>query len=86
MKLKELLLQTLLPTLEVIGESKLVEALAALKANDPVAYKAAVEGGTVFCEAILPIVKKSKTPIDDAILTSLIDALAQSEANDLNLE
>jgi len=77
---KEFLLATLAGTLEVVGETKLVEILQQLHDKDEVQYWNAIEGGRVIVKSLLPIAAKSKSPIDDAILQSLSDAIETSAA------
>ena len=79
MSFKEVLLSALLPTLESIGESALLDALQQLRAKDVVAYKSAIDGGLALVSGLTPITSKSKTPIDDAILVSIGSSLESSK-------
>lgn len=78
--MKEVLLNMLSGALATVGELKLIEALQLLKEKDPTQYEAAIRGGHALCKALKPLTDKSKTPIDDAILESLADAVTQSAA------
>lgn len=78
--MKEVLLNIMAASLETLGEVKLIEALQLLYAKDKVRYEAALRGGYALCNALQPITEKSKTPIDNAILNSLKDAIEQSAA------
>lgn len=77
----EFLLSTLTGALETIGETKLVEVLQQLHDKNPDQYKAAILGGKAMVTALLPIVQKTGTKIDDAIINALDEAIATSAAN-----
>lgn len=77
---KEILLNTLSATLEVVGETKLVEVLQKLHDADEFQYWEAIKGGRVIVASLSPLIAKSKTPIDDALINSLNDAIEASAA------
>ena len=82
----DFLLNTLSGTLETYGESKLVEVLQALHDKDVDNYKAALYGGNALAKALLPVVTKTGTKIDDAIIKALKEAIdASAEANGVDL-
>lgn len=78
--MKEILAAMMAATFEQYGELKLIEALQLLYGKDPIKYEVAVRGGHAFCTALKPLTDKSKTPIDDAILNSIKEALETSAA------
>lgn len=80
-KFAEILLGTLTPALESIAESKLVEVLQKLHDVDAVQYEAAIDGGRALVKALSPLVKKSKSPLDDAIISALSEAIETSAEN-----
>lgn len=84
MNFKELLLSTLTGALETVGETKLLEVLQQLHDKNPEQYAAAIAGGKALVSALQPLVLKSGTKIDDAILAALSEAIAASEAANLN--
>lgn len=67
--------------LETVGESKLIEILQQLHDSNPDDYKAAIFGGHALTKHLVPIVTKSSTKIDDAILGAIQEAVKQSAAN-----
>ena len=81
MKINELLLGLLAGALETAGESKLIEVLQDLHDKNPDQYKAAIYGGNALVKALLPVVTKSKTKIDDIFILSLNDAIQTSATN-----
>ena len=87
--MKELLLNMLSSTLETVGEGKLVEILQDLYEKDRNTYLAALLGGRAFALAVAPLAEKTKSPIDNVILSSINDAISTSAANngiDLDFE
>ncbi len=76
--MKEVLLALLSTSLQTVGEAKLLGVLQDLADNDKVQYEAAVRAGHSFVLAVKPLVDKTKTPIDDAILDALGDAIQSS--------
>ena len=76
--MKELLLNLFSGALESVGEIKLIEALQLLHDKNVEQYNAAVHGAMFLITGLKPIVDKSKTPIDNAILDSLEDAVRES--------
>ncbi len=77
---KEILLNALSISLEAIGETKLVEVLQKLHDADEFQYWEAIKGGRVIVNSLSPLIAKSKTPIDDALINSLRDAIETSAA------
>ena len=84
---KEILLNALSVSLEVIGETKLVEVLQKLHDADEFQYWEAIKGGRVIVNSLTPIVTKTGTKIDDALISALRDAIETSaEANAVETE
>ncbi len=84
--IKDFLLNSLSGALETLGESKLEEVLQSLYDKDKVQYEAAVRGGHALVLALQPVVAKTGTKIDDAIVNALADAIKDSAAaNDIVL-
>lgn len=82
----EFLLNALTGALESIGESKLIDILQDLHDSNEADYRATIAGGHALTVRLLPLIKKSKTKIDDAILTALDEAIKISaEANGIDL-
>jgi len=85
--MKEFLLNLLSNSLENIGEGKLIEAMQKLHDKNRDQYLAALLGGRAFVLALTPVVEGSKSPIDDAILSSINDAInASAAANGIDLD
>ena len=87
--MKEFLLNLLSNSLENVGESKLIEVLQKLHDKNRDQYLAALLGGRALTLALLPVVEGTGTKIDDAIVSSLFDAIQTSAANnsiDLDFE
>jgi hypothetical protein len=76
------LLELLSGTLSTLGESKLVDVLQELYDNDKTEgktdYKSAVFGGQSFVTGISKLTTKTKTQIDDAIVTAISEAIQAS--------
>ena len=75
------LLNILSSSLETLGESKLEEVLQQLHDKDKVQYEAAVRGGHALVLALLPVVVKTGTKIDDAIVNALDEAIKKSASD-----
>lgn len=78
LSLKEFFLNSLSGTIEQIAESKLVDVLQDLHDKDIVKYNAVVAAAELLTQELTPLVKKTKTPIDDAILGALAEAVQTS--------
>lgn len=74
----DFLLNTLSGALTTIGESKLEQVLQQLHDKDKAQYEAAIRGGHALVLALLPVVVKTGTKIDDAIINALDDAIKVS--------
>lgn len=84
--MKQVLLALLASTLETVGEAKLLTVLQELHDKNPALWETAVRGGHSLVTAVQPLVDKTKTPIDDAILKALGEALTSSaNANGITL-
>ncbi len=82
----DFLLNMLAGTLASVGETKLVEVLQQLHDKDAVQYEAAIRGGHSLVLALLPVVVKTGTKIDDAIVNALDEAIKTSAtANGIEL-
>lgn len=79
--MKEFLINLLLGTIETLEESALIAILQTLHDKNLDQYKAAIYGGNALVKALQPLVKGSKTNIDDVILKGLQDAIEQSARN-----
>ena len=85
--MKEFLLNFVASSLESIGESKLVEVLQKLHDSNRDQYLAALLGGRALVFALDPLADTTKTQIDDAIISSLKDAINRSAlANGIDLD
>lgn len=78
--ISEFLLNILSGAIESVGESKLVEVLQKLHDNAPDEYRAAIFGGHALASRLKPLVAKSGTKIDDALVDALHDAIHTSAA------
>lgn len=74
----EIMLGLFSGALETVGESKLIEVLQTLHDKDEAKYQAALFGGHALVKALVPVVDKTGTKIDDAIVNALGDAIEQS--------
>lgn len=84
--MKELLLNLLTGAFEKIGESKLEEVLQHLHDTNPAQYKNAVIGGWALTNSLMPLVQKTGTKIDDAVVGAVQDAIRNSALrNDVEL-
>ena len=87
---KNVLLELLSGTLATLGESKLEEVLQELHDNDKTEgktdYKSVVFGGQSFVTGISKLTTKTKTQIDDAIVSAISDAIqASAKQNGIGL-
>ncbi|MBC7866215.1 MAG: hypothetical protein H7X88_01665 [Gloeobacteraceae cyanobacterium ES-bin-316] len=74
----EIMLGLFSGALETVGESKLIEVLENLRTIDEPKYQAAIYGGHALVSALVPVVTKTGTKIDDAIINALGDAIEMS--------
>lgn len=80
------ILELLAGTLAEIGESKLVEVLQTLHDKDVVKYKSVIFGGMSFVTGISELTNKTKSKIDDAIISGIKEAIIISaNHNDIKL-
>jgi len=75
------LLNLLAGALEGVGESQLIELLQDLHDSNLEDYEAAIQGGQALVAHLMPLVTKSKSKIDDAILNAISDAIDTSAAD-----
>lgn len=68
-------------TLGSVGKQKLIETLQDLHDKNPISYEAAIKGFSVGIKALQPAVDKSKSPVDDIIISALHDAIETSAKN-----
>lgn len=81
-KVLELIAMAVLPGLALVGRAQLTEQLDEIYASDPEAYKSAVQGAYIPLKRLLePLIKKTKTKIDDTLFGALIGALEDSASN-----
>lgn len=86
MNLGEILLAALTPTLEAVGESKLVDLLQQLHDHHPETYQSALKSGYLFAKQLQPLVVNSSSKIDDAIIQAIIESIeASAQANNVTL-
>lgn len=86
MTIKEFLLNTLLPTLESLGESKLEELLDQLSEKEGENFALDVIGTYNLFTRLSILAKKTKSKIDDGIIDTVIEALeATAEKHDIDL-
>lgn len=76
--IKETLLNMFSGALETVGEAKFVDLLQKVHDNNPLEYEAAISGGRILVKALKPLVTKTKTSLDDAILNALDQAIETS--------
>lgn len=76
----EFLLGTLTGVLTTVGESKLEAILQDLHDSNEGDWKAAITGGNALITHLQPLVTKSKTGIDDAIVAAISEAIQASAA------
>ncbi len=74
----DFLVKTLLPTIEAVGESKLVDLLQKLHDADEEKYKAAVIAGHAFIQPLIEFVSKTDTPIDDGLVSAINESILLS--------
>lgn len=77
----EFLLNTMTGALETVGELKLVDVLQKFHDKNPVEWEACVRAGHAFIKPLTKLVSATKTPIDDALVQALDEAISQSAAD-----
>lgn len=77
----DFLVELLSGTIAQAGESKLVEVLQDLHDSNLADYKAAIAGGKALVQHLEPLVKKSKTKIDDLVISAIGDAIDLSASS-----
>lgn len=79
------ILELVAGSLAEVGESKLVEVLQELhdkdKSEDKSDYRSVLLGGLSFCTGISKLTSKTKTKIDDALVSAIKDAIEVSAKN-----
>lgn len=80
-KISEFILNRLKIELEALAESKIEQLLSNLYDKDPELHRAALIAGQQFVKHVLPLADKTKTPIDNAVLEAMGDAIAASAAD-----
>lgn len=76
----ELILGAVTGAITTIGESKFEDVLQELHDKDLDAYKAVIAAGHAFVSKLKPLVLKSATKIDDAVLSAVEQAVTASAA------
>lgn len=74
----DFLLNSLTGALQTVGESKLQDLLQDLHDSNLDDYKATIAAGVALLKHLTPLVEKSKSKIDDAIVGALQDAIKMS--------
>lgn len=74
----ELILGTVTGALTTVGKSKFGEVLDQLHKDDPTGHKAALAAGKLFVEKLQPLVQKTATNIDDAVLNAIDEAVTEN--------
>lgn len=78
----DFLINSLTGALQTVGESKLQELLQDLHDSNITDYEATIAAGRALLLHLAPLVAKSKTKVDDAIVGALNDAIeASAKAN-----
>ena len=81
MKIGEILATAFLPVIGAVGREQLGEQLTKLQAANDQGYKAAIQGVYPPLKRLLePLVKGTKTKIDDTLIDALIGAIEDSAA------
>ena len=79
------ILELVASSLAEVGESKLIEVLQELhdkdKTEDKSDYVSVLQGGLSFCTGISKLTSKTKTKIDDALVSAIKDAVEVSAKN-----
>jgi hypothetical protein len=76
----DFLVKTILPSIEKVGEGKLVDLLQELHDNDEEKYKATIVAGSAFIKPLAEYVKSTENTIDDGLVQVIQDALIISAA------
>lgn len=79
-KFSDFIVSALLPTIEAIGQAKLVDVLQKLHDTDIEKYKATVVAGHVFIKPLKEFVAKTNTKIDDGFVDAIDEAISESAA------
>ena len=81
-KLKEVLLEVLLPTVKAVGKLELETILSGIKEhNTPELYQNTLQGLHANFSLLKDVAIKSKSKIDDGIIDLVLEAVAESAAN-----
>lgn len=76
----DFMIELLAATITTALQSKLVDVLQDLHDSNEADYNAAIAGGNALVNHLKPITLKSKTKIDDMVVTALTGAIAASAA------
>lgn len=77
----DLIVNALLPTIEAVGESKIVDVLQKLHDSEPDKYKLVMEAGFAFITPLEKYTAGTTTKIDDGFVAAIKEAIVLSAAN-----
>lgn len=76
----EFLVKILLPTIEQLGEGKLVELFQKFHDQNPEQYDVSIRAGHVFIKPLMDLVAGTATTIDDGFVAAINEAITMSAA------
>lgn len=74
----DFLIKILLPTIEQLGETKLVELLQRFHDQNPEQYDVSIRAGHTFIKPLIELVGGTPNNIDDGVVAALNEAISLS--------
>jgi hypothetical protein len=74
----DFLMKAILPTIESVGESKLVDLLQEFHDTDEEKYRATIIAGSAFIKPLIDYASKTTNTIDDGIVEAIHEAILVS--------
>lgn len=82
MNLKEILVATLMPAIQAVGEAELTELLGKLKASNPEVYPGFIKSMYGNFKLLEQLAAKTSSKIDDGLVEMVLDVLTQLSTTD----
>ena len=82
-KIKEIIVEAVLPTIKIVGKIQMTNALSVIKQHNTAAiYKNTLQGLYSNFSLLKEAASKSKTRIDDGIVDLVLEAVRESATNE----
>jgi len=75
---QDFLVKAVLPIVQAVGQSKLIEVLQKLHDTDNEKYQATVIAGHAFIKPLIAVVANTENTIDDGLVAAINEAIEES--------